>query len=162
MELLNDLLGLDQKDLDWYQMAIRAFFLFFIALLLIRIAGMRAFGTRTAFDTVLTITIGALLSRCISGHYPLLSCLAGAFTLALVTRTIAYLSCRYESIRKITEGQAVILFKNGTKDRKQMNKAGIHDKDLERSLRENNTRDYTDVESIWYETNGKINVIKKK
>jgi uncharacterized membrane protein YcaP (DUF421 family) len=161
MEFIDDILGLSQHDLEWYQMMIRAVVVFFIALALIRIAGMRAFGSRTPFDTVLTITIGALLSRCISGHYPLFACLLAAFTLAIVTRLVAMLSYKFQSIRKLTEGDAVLIFDKGMRNEDNLRKFAISQKDLDRSLRENNAKDFSQVESMWYEVNGKITVVKK-
>ena len=58
------------EDLSPMQMAARAFVMFFIALLLIRLAGMRVFGIRTAFDNILVIMLGAILSRGVAGSSP--------------------------------------------------------------------------------------------
>jgi uncharacterized membrane protein YcaP (DUF421 family) len=163
MEAISNILGLEQQqDLEWYQMVLRAIIVFIIALMLIRVAGMRAFGTRTPFETVLTITIGAILGRCISGHYPFFSCLTAAATLAVITRLIALLSYRFNPIRKFMEGDATILFEHGIKHEASLRKYAIHEKDLERSLRENGITDLKDAEAIWYEANGKLTVIKKK
>jgi uncharacterized membrane protein YcaP (DUF421 family) len=163
MEPISNILGLEQQqDLDWYQMVLRGIIVYIIALVLIRIAGMRAFGTRTPFETVLTITIGAILSRCITGHYPFFSCLAAAATLSVITRLVAFLSYHFDSIRKVTEGDATVLFENGVMHQKALRKYAIHEKDLERSLRENNITDLKEAEAIWYEANGKVTVIKKK
>src|ERR1044071_2784174 len=113
MLLRIDLLGLKQEDLEWYQMTVRAIIVFIVALIFIRIAGMRSFGFRSPFDVVLSITIGAVLGRCISGQYPFFSCLAAAITLAFLHRFIAWLSYKSRTIHKLAEGDPVLLYKDG-------------------------------------------------
>src|SRR3954465_3783233 len=79
---LRDLFGDDNADLNVLQMMVRAFVTFLIALALIRVAGIRSFGSKSAFDIVLSITVGAVLSRCITGHYSFLACISAAAVLA--------------------------------------------------------------------------------
>jgi uncharacterized membrane protein YcaP (DUF421 family) len=51
MTLLQTLFG-EGEHLNPVQMGLRALVTFFVALLLIRVAGMRTFGRRSAFDTI--------------------------------------------------------------------------------------------------------------
>jgi len=55
------------RELDALQMSARAFVLFFLMLVLVRVAGRRAFGRKSSFDTIIVITLGALLSRVVVG-----------------------------------------------------------------------------------------------
>jgi uncharacterized membrane protein YcaP (DUF421 family) len=162
MELMDDIFGFSQYELDWYHMAARAVLIFFIALIFLRIAGMRAFGSKTPFDIVMTLTIGALLSRGISGHYPFFSCLAGALSLALCHRLVAYVSFRSKRIRNIIEGKPVLLYQNGKKIEANLKRITIHDDDIERVLRQQGIKNLAEVESMWYEISGSITVIKKE
>src|SRR5215831_5355873 len=66
---LHDLFGTG-PNLTTLQMAVRSFVMFFIALALIRIGGMRIFGKKTAFDNVLSIMLGAILARGVIGATP--------------------------------------------------------------------------------------------
>jgi len=161
MEWLDNLLGLNAEDLEWYQMVTRGIIIYFIAMFYIRIAGMRSFGTSSAFDVVITITMGAVLSRAISGHYPLFSCLLTAFALALCHRGIAFLSYRSKRIRQITEGMPVPLYDDGVLVRDNLSKHSIHEADLNRVLREQGMDNYHKVKSMWYEVDGKISVVVK-
>ena len=156
-----DLLGLDVKELEWYQMALRAIFVFIFALILIRIAGMRTFGSKSAFDIVLSITLGAILSKAIVGHYPFFACLIAAATLALTHRLIAFLSYRNFFINKFTQGDAIPLFKNNKKLKHNMRTYCITDKELIQALHKENIDDFDMVKTIWFEANGKITVVKK-
>jgi uncharacterized membrane protein YcaP (DUF421 family) len=159
--LLEDLLGLTAEELEWYQMALRALLVFFVSLIFIRVAGMRSFGNRSAFDVVLNITIGAVLARAIAGHYPFFTCLLTAAVLALCHRGTALLTSRYELFRKLIEGDPIRLFHGGKKDQSMMKRHSISIEDVNRTLREENLDDLTKVKEIWFETDGKISIVKK-
>src|SRR5512142_1860422 len=58
------------KDLNALQMSCRAFVLFFVALVLVRICGMRAFGRKSSFDTVVLVGLGTVLMRAVYGASP--------------------------------------------------------------------------------------------
>src|SRR4051812_40574033 len=107
-----DLLGLNAKDLEWYQMVIRTIIVFIIAIIFIQIAGMRTFGTKTAFDVVVSITLGAILGRCITGHYPFFATLGTAMFLAMLHRFFAWISYRNKFLSKTIEGESQLLYKN--------------------------------------------------
>ncbi|MER3497356.1 MAG: hypothetical protein C4308_01320 [Chitinophagaceae bacterium] len=73
------------------QMAARAFVIFFITLALIRIGGMRIFGQKTAFDSILVIMLGAVLARGIVGASPFFSTVAAGVTFIIVHKILAWL-----------------------------------------------------------------------
>lgn len=162
MLLQIDLLGLDQKDLEWYQMFVRTVIVFTVAIAFIRIAGVRTFGTKTTFDIVVSITLGALLSRCITGHYPFFETLGAAMFLAIFHRLLAWAAFHNKSFRKLIEGDAVLLFRNDKRIEKQLKKHCISEKDLTKALHEETLDDYKKVKEMWLEPDGKISVIKKE
>jgi uncharacterized membrane protein YcaP (DUF421 family) len=161
MQGLDNILGLSAEELEWYQMVLRAVIVYVVALAYIRIAGMRSFGTSSAFDVVVTITMGAVLSRSITGHYPFFPCLVTAFALALCHRLIAFLSYKSSKARKVVEGSPVLLFTEGLFIEKHLSLHSIHKEDLDRTLREEGIDNYEKVKSIWYEVDGKISVVRK-
>jgi uncharacterized membrane protein YcaP (DUF421 family) len=161
MALEIDLLGLYEKDLEWYQMFIRALIVFTVAIIFIRIAGMRSFGTQSAFDVVLSITLGALLSRCITGHYPFVPTLATALFLALMHRLCAWMSYRSKAMNRLLEGDAVPLFRQGSRIEKNLSRHAISEKDLLQAVHEQGLPGFEQVDTIWMEPDGKISVVKK-
>jgi len=162
MLLYIDLLGLEEKDLEWYQMMTRTAIVFLTAVAFIRVAGMRTFGTKTPFDVVVSITLGALLSRCITGHYPFFSTLFAAMFLAVFHRLCAWLAYRSKTVQKLMEGDAVLLLRNGVKERRQLAKHCISGKDIIKALHEECLDDLDKVKELWLEPDGKISVIKKE
>jgi uncharacterized membrane protein YcaP (DUF421 family) len=157
-----DLLGLEVKDLEWYQMCTRTIIVFFIALIFFRVSGMRTFGTQSAFDVIVSLTLGAILSRCITGHYPFFSCLSAATLLVILHQVIAFLTYRSKKIRKIAEGQAIILFEDGKKVEKNLSEYSIIDTELQQALHQANVDSYDKVKAIWLEPSGNISVVKKE
>jgi uncharacterized membrane protein YcaP (DUF421 family) len=155
-----DLLGLGEQNLEWYQMFSRTIVVFITAIAFIRLAGMRTFGTRSSFDVVVSITLGAILSRCITGHYPFFPCLLTAMFLALLHRSVAVLSFNYRSINKIVEGDAVLLYKNGQKRISNLKKHSITENELIKAVHEINKQSLDEIYEIWLETDGKLSVIE--
>jgi uncharacterized membrane protein YcaP (DUF421 family) len=161
MYWLNNILGLNATELEWHQMVLRAIVVYFVALTYIRVAGMRSISNSSAFDVVITITMGGVLSRAISGHYPFFPTLITAFAMAVCHRIIALISFKFDFARKLVEGKPVLLFNEGLFLEKNLSLHSIHRADLDRTLREQGIDDYTKVKSIWYEVDGKISVVKR-
>jgi uncharacterized membrane protein YcaP (DUF421 family) len=161
MLLLIDFLGLDAKDLEWYQMMVRTVIVFITALIFIRLSGMRTFGTQSAFDVVVSITLGGMLGRCIMGHYPFFASLAAAGSLLAFHRLISFLSSRNKRICDLTEGDSILLFKNGEKQTTALKRYDITDKELVAAIHEESVDSFEKVKSIWLEPDGKLSVIKK-
>src|ERR1043165_4767495 len=151
MQWLDNILGLSAEELEWYQMVLRAIIVYIVALAYIRVAGMRSFGTSSAFDVVVTITMGAVLSRSITGHYPFFPCLITAAVLALCHRLIAALNFKIDVVRRAALGTPVLLYTEGLFVEKNLSLHSIHRSDLDRTLREQGIDNYENVKSIWYE-----------
>lgn len=158
---MDELLGLNEQDLLWYQMAIRAALIFVIALVFIRMSGMRAFNSASAFDVVVSITLGGLLSRCIAGHYPFFTTLLASGVILICHQIVAYLNVYFNWFRSLTEGRAVCLFSNGRKHIRNMMRHAVSEADLRQALHKAEIDSYTHVKSIWFEVDGKVTVVKK-
>ena len=148
-----------RDDLDALQMAARAFVMFFIALLLVRIAGMRAFGHKSAFDTIVVIVLGALLSRPIVGASPFWSTVAAAAVLVGVHRILAVIGVQLPRLDRIIKGSELVLYQNGVLDHRAMLRAGISNNDVMAALRQQGMERLEDARTIYKEANGKLSVI---
>lgn len=166
---MNDILetffghGREAEGLNALQTACRAFVMFFIALLLIRIAGMRVFGQKSAFDTVLVIMLGAILSRAVTGASPFIPTTAAGIVLALVHRLLAIGSVFSRTIGYVVKGRRTILFKNNKFEKTNMLLCSISRRDLMEVVRlQLKESTLENVKEIYMERSGRISVIKKQ
>ena len=107
-KIIAELFG-EGKDLSALQMSMRAIVIFMLALILIRIAGVKTFGKNAAFDNIIIITLGAVLSRAIAGVSPFVSVVFASITLVLIHRIVSWLSMRNHAIGKLVKGEPVVL-----------------------------------------------------
>lgn len=162
MLLSIDLLGLAEKDLEWYQMLARCTIVFIMALVFIRISGMRTFGTKSAFDVIVSITLGGMLGRCIMGHYPFFASLIASAGLILLHRLASFIVSRSKQMGRLIEGEAVLVFGNGRRQERTLKKYNINEQELLTAIHEDNLEDFGNVKYIWLEPDGKLSVIKKQ
>ncbi|MFL5752013.1 MAG: DUF421 domain-containing protein [Bacteroidia bacterium] len=150
------------KDLSMFQMGIRTILIFIFALVAIRFSGRRSFGMRSPFDNVVSILLGAILSRVITGASPFFPTIGSALLLAMLHRAFAWVSLKSDAFGRLVKGDQVLIYKEGEFIRRNMNKCLITFKDLEEGLREELNNDQMDnVDRIYVERSGKISVVKK-
>jgi uncharacterized membrane protein YcaP (DUF421 family) len=156
-----DLLFGHGKDLDALQMCCRAVALFFITLVLIRISGMRSFGAKTAFDSIIVIMLGAILSRAVTGASPAIPTILAGLVMCLIHRLLGLLAVHSKAVGKLIKGTALTLYKNGEPHRENMRRCNISMNDLAEGVRlEVNSDSMAQVKEVIMERNGKISVIK--
>jgi uncharacterized membrane protein YcaP (DUF421 family) len=150
------------KELSALQMSVRAFLMFFIALILIRLSGMRTFGKNSAFDIIIGITLGAVLSRGIVGASAFGSVVAAASVMAILHRILGWLSVKYSSIDDIIKGESRVLYKNGEVQWKKLERSSISINELRESVRQEINEDsFDNVDRIYIDSSGKISVVRK-
>jgi uncharacterized membrane protein YcaP (DUF421 family) len=161
METLVELFGRG-KDLSVFQMCMRTILVFSIALFYIRIAGKRAFGMRMPMDNVITILLGALLSRAIVGASPFIATILSGFTIIILYRLCAGLSVFSKLFGKIIKGKGEIIYQEGKMIKDVMKKCMITEEDLNEEVRINSNLDSLNkVETAYVERNGEISIVKK-
>lgn len=149
-------------ELTLLNMGCRALVLYFIVLFLIRLSGMRTFGQQSAFDTIVVISIGALLSRIVVGASPFLPTVFAGFVLASLHRLTAMLTINVRFFRKVFKGTEISLYKDGKLNTENMNRCMISEGDLMASVRlRANLDSLTDIKEAIMERSGEISVIKK-
>ena len=162
MEWIYDIFG-HGKNLDTLQMSSRAILVFFIALILLRIAGVRTFGKKTAFDNVIIIMLGSVLSRAVVGASPFLPITVASLVFVIVHWLLARLSFKNKLIGKLVKGEKISLYENGKENLKNMAHAKISHDDLLEGVRvKTNASDLANVKEIFIERNGELSVIKIK
>src|SRR5262245_30911133 len=131
---LHDVFG-EGRDLNALQMGSRAFVLFFLMLAYVHIAGMRAFGRKSAFDTIIVITLGALLSRVVVGVSPAIPTIVAGAVFVVLHRVVAIATSAVPALEQLIKGKQTVLYRGGIFDLKAMRRAGISRADLEEAVR---------------------------
>ena len=160
--IINNIWG-DGEYLNALQMSIRAFVMFIIALIFIRLGGLRLFSKKSAFDNVIVIMLGAVLARGIVGASPFFSTVAASAIMILIHRLLAFIAVKSDRLCIILKGDHILLFKDGKILWENMKKATISKNDLMESLRlETQQTSLDEIEMAYLETNGRISFITKK
>lgn len=151
------------KDLTALQMSMRGIIVFVLALLLVRISGRRSFGLHTPLDNIITILLGAILSRAVIGASPFVPVIVCCLIIVLIHRILGWLISRNESFSNIIEGKKILLFKDGHFIDNNMKKAQVCKENIMQGVRESAlTDDLEKIDRVYIERNGAISVIKKQ
>ncbi|HEY4065145.1 MAG TPA: YetF domain-containing protein [Puia sp.] len=149
------------SHLNCLQMSTRAFLAFFITLLLLRIAGIRTFGKRSAFDNVIIIMLGSVLSRAVVGASPFIPTTVACLVFVLIHWALAWISQHNDFIGRLVKGEPKQLFAGGRPIQKNMSRSLISEKDLLESLRLRLNQDsFEQVREMFLERNGEISIVK--
>src|SRR5918912_2908169 len=123
-------LGLEGKDLNMPQMALRAVVVYVVAVLIVRIGKKRFMGRSTAFDVILGIMLGSIVSRAVTGNAPFFPALVAASVLLAMHWLFSALAFRSHLFGKAIKGKPRVLVRDGTIDREAMRQAPISEHDL--------------------------------
>jgi uncharacterized membrane protein YcaP (DUF421 family) len=151
------------KDLTTVQIAVRAFTMFFIALALVRLGGLRIFSKKSAFDNIVSVMLGAVLSRGITGAAPFGSAVAAGAVFVVVHRLLSLICIFNPKLATLINGKQVLLYSKGRLYSKNLTRCSLSEEDLLESLRLDTQKDSLDeVESAYMENNGNVSFILKK
>ena len=77
-------LGLEGKELGALQMGSRAILVYAVTLIIVRLGKKRFMGRASAFDVIIGVVLGSVVSRAITGTSPLVPALAAAAVLVIM------------------------------------------------------------------------------
>lgn len=161
-ETFRHLIGPDSNAINWWQMCIRGGFIFCFALLLVRMGDRRIFSKNAAFDIVLSIILGSILSRTITGNAPFIPTVITCVLLVGLHWFFAWVANRNHTFGILIKGNKELMIKDGQLQEENMKKANITVHDLNEVLRLNGkvTR-IEQVKEAYLERSGNISVIPK-
>jgi uncharacterized membrane protein YcaP (DUF421 family) len=162
MEVLIKIFG-EGKDLNALQMSSRGVVIFFIALILIRVSGRRSFGVRTPLDNIITISLGAIMSRAVVGASDFVPVVVCCFVIVLLHRLFGWLIAHSKAFGRFIEGDKMVLFEDGAFNGEQMKDALVCQEDIMQGVRKSAlTEDMSKIDKVYIERNGEISPIKKQ
>lgn len=155
-------LGLDEEELAAHHMALRAVVVFIFSVVIVRLGKKRFIGENTAFDVILGVMLGSIISRAITGQSPFFPTLAAAFVIVALHWLFSQIAVRWDAFGTLVKGSSRILVKDGDVEWKAMKRGNISENDLREALRlKARTSDWTKVKEARLERNGEISVILK-
>lgn len=164
-DMIQSLLGLGRsvEEIDSGQMALRSVAVYVFTLAVVRLGSKRFLGKATAFDVIIGIMIGSVMSRGINGGAELAPTLAAGSVLVALHWLFAVLSYHTGWFGTIVKGKPVKLIEDGQVRNEAMRDSSLSDNDLDEALRlEGITPDPSRVRLAYLERNGNISVITRE
>lgn len=151
------------KDINTLQMCVRSLVMFFVALVLIRLGGVRMFGRKSAFDDIMVIMLGAILSRGVVGASPFWATVAASAVMIAIHRVVSWACIKSKTIERLLRGKPFVLYKNGKINHVNLKRSSLSESDLTESVRlEMKQQTLDNVDTAFIETNGRISFVEKK
>jgi uncharacterized membrane protein YcaP (DUF421 family) len=145
------------------QTGLRTVLVYALTLALVRIANKRFLSEATAFDVVVAIMLGSIMSKAVDGSTPLhLALLAGAVLLGMHW-VFGVLAFHTDWFGPLVKGERVLLIKDGEIQEEGMRRANVTLADLAQVLRlQTNGTDPSKVRLAYLERNGEISVVPQQ
>jgi len=135
---------------------------YFTLFFFIRIAGKRTLSKLTAFDFVVSITLGSTLSSMMLGKTPLVE---GALVLMLMIALqylIAFTARKSKTMEKLINSKPVLLFYEGTFLEEEMFREAVTKEEVYAAVRKFRIYNLDEVRAVIMEINGELTVVKGK
>lgn len=152
--------GLESHEIGVWQMVLRAVAVYAVTLVMVRLGKKRFMGKATAFDAILGIMLGSIVSRAITGNAPMVPALACTAALIALHSALSGVACRWHGFGEAIKGRPRVLVRNGRTDGKAMRSAHLTSRDLEEDLRRHGMASIGEVAEARLERNGDISVVR--
>jgi uncharacterized membrane protein YcaP (DUF421 family) len=153
-------LGLDVGDVDALQMALRTIIIYAFTLAIVRFGSKRLLSKATAFDFIVSIMLGSVMSRAINGSAPFFPTLMGGVVLIGLHTLLAVVAFRTDWFGSIVKGNPVLLIKDGEIQEQGVKQSGVSKQDLIQAIRlQAKETDPSKIRLAYLERNGEISVI---
>ena len=165
LDQLQTLLGLgrDVANVGALQMALRTIIIYAFTLAIVRLGSKRFLGHASAFDTIVGIMIGSVMSRAINSSAPFVPTLVAGVVFVGMHWLLAVLSVHIAWFGPLVKGNPVLLIRDGQIQEQGMRRGGITKHDLAEALRlHTKPSDPAQIKLAYLERNGGISIIPFK
>lgn len=153
-------LGRDVQDVGSIAMVLRTIVIYVFALVIVRIGSMRLLSRASAFDFIVSIMLGSIMSRAINGSAPLIPTLLGGVALVGLHWLFAWLAFRAHWFGALVKGNPVVLIEDGKVRPEGMREENLSVRDLTEALRRQGTQtDPSKIRLAQLERSGEISVV---
>lgn len=138
----------------------RAFIIFIVAIIMIRIGDKRFMGRNTALDVMLGFVFGSVIGRAITGNSPFFPTLAASLVLVVMHWILSAIAFRSDWFGTVVKGSSREIVRDGEILWDAMKKSHISENDLKETMRNNgNQPDVSQIKTASLERNGDISII---
>jgi|SRR5688572_26260064 len=156
-------LGLTAEDLGGVQMMLRAVVVYVTTVAMVKVGRKRFMGKNAAFDVILGIVLGSVVSRAITGNAPLGPTLLAGLALVLVHWAFALIAFHSHRFGVLVKGNDYLLAREGELDWETMRHCQITERDLLEAARyEGHVTRVEDIHEARFERSGHISVIPRE
>ena len=142
---------------------IRAFILYFVIILAVRLMGKRQIGEMQPSELVVTLLLSNIATLPVEDiSIPMTMGLVPIFTLVSIDVIVSCLTLRFRGLRRAVSGSAKIIISQGKIDQHTMRELRFTTDDLMAALRSQQIFDINDVQLAVAETTGTISVYPKR
>ncbi len=140
----------------------RAFFLYLLVILVMRIMGKREIGQLQPYELAITLIISELVTLPMEDtSVPLISGIIPVFTITITQVALSYFTTKSQWLQDFISGKYTIVIENGKMIQKNMLKQKYNITELLEQLRINGVVKVDDVQYAILETSGQLSVILK-
>ncbi|WP_372916821.1 DUF421 domain-containing protein [Salegentibacter sp.] len=163
LTFLDSLFGIEADELETVHVLSRTVVIYIVGIALVRIGNKRFVEKMTAFDFILSIIIGSLLSRAITRSDLFFKLILATLLLILIHWVFSILSVKFTRFGNLIKGAEKIVVEDGEIKWEALKSSHLSEQDLIQSLRLNtNSGDITKVKIARLERNGDISFVLKK
>ena len=141
-------------------LVIRATVVFFFIFLVTRIVGRRQLSDLEAFDLILLVVLGDLVQQGITpSDQSVTGTLIVISTIALLSVGVSWISFRSRPLRRLTEGEPIVLVQDGRPIERNLRRERITIEDVQQEARQSQITSIADLRWAILENDGKISCI---
>jgi len=138
----------------------RAFAVYALLLVVIRVLGKREVGNFTAFDLLVALMLGEVVDEIIYGDVEFAQGAVAIGAIALIQYATSWLSYMNHFADKLLDGVPTILVRDGALQQDGMRKERMNEHELMGLLREQEIEDLREIKLAVLEVGGALSVIK--
>ena len=148
-------------QLPWWELVTRSALVYVVLLVIVRMSGKRTVGQFTPFDLLVVVLLSEGVSNAIQGgEESLVGGLISAATLMGLNTVVSRLVARSDRVRRLTEGEAVVVGRDGEILHARLRAEHVSREDLLQALREADC-DIADMKLALLEADGKISILRE-
>lgn len=154
-------LSLKSEQLGYGHMAARAALMYVLLIIVVRSAKKRFLSNATAFDFILTIMIGSVAARALTGGAPFFPAILSVVVMVGIHWAISWGARGSPLFSQLIKGHDTLLIKEGKVLQRPLADAHMSRDDLDEDLREKGVSRPDEVKEARLERSGKLSVLKK-